>query len=277
VRPGEQKTNPFNIARFLVSHPRSAGVLVRKVLRRIRGRRGDQAANRAWLAQHTQDAAQLAHAFAPQLWEEAQAFGAELRDRAEPIIRAIPYDLGAGGDYEFLYWLTRLRKPETVIETGVSAGWTSQAFLAAMERNGRGTLYSSDFPFFRLPDPESVIGCVVEPRLKHRWRLFLDGDEVNLPKILRLVPSVDLLHYDSDKTYQGRAYAVNLIRPRLAPEGLIVMDDLSNNAWFKDEVTDQELPFAVFGEPARFGVIGEIGGSASSRLSFERGQPHGCQ
>jgi hypothetical protein len=45
-----------------------------------------------------------------------------------------------GGDYGFLHWLTRLTQRSTIIETGVAAGWTSQAFLAALKRNGMGKL-----------------------------------------------------------------------------------------------------------------------------------------
>lgn len=80
----------------------------------------------------------------------------------------------------------------------------------------------------------------------------------NLPHILAQVPRVDLFHYDSDKTYSGRAFAVELVRKKLAEDGLIVMDDLSNNSWFYEEAERGPDPYAVFDDPARFGVLGEI-------------------
>ena len=192
------------------------------------------------------------------LWQEATAFGAAFRARAEPILESLPFDLGGGAAYEFLYWLTRLRQPEVVVETGVAAGWTSQAFLAALDRNGHGTLHSSDFPYFRLPDAESYVGCLVDDKLKERWSLYLEGDVNNLPQILSRVSRVDLFHYDSDKTYSGRAFAVGLIREKLAHGGLVVMDDLHNNAWFYDTVERGEESFSVLGEGGRFGIIGEL-------------------
>jgi predicted O-methyltransferase YrrM len=192
------------------------------------------------------------------LWGEAEEFGAVLRERGMTTLQALGQDPGAGGEHEFVYWLTRLRQPAVVVETGVAAGWTSQAFLAAMERNGRGRLYSSDFPLFRLSRPEQLIGCVVDPALRGRWELLLEGDRVNLPKILARVPSIDLFHYDSDKSYPGREFAVRLVQPRMTSGGLILMDDVRNNSWFFDEITRTHQPHAILGHGGRYGVLGEI-------------------
>ena len=56
----------------------------------------------------------------------------------------------SGGLYKLLYFPIRKIKPYTVVETGVAAGWTSLAILRALNKNGRGHLYSSDFPYFEL-------------------------------------------------------------------------------------------------------------------------------
>lgn len=235
--------------------------MARKVVKRAVDVFGDHtpAENDAWLRENAQDPAAIAERIDPDMWAEAVQFGNDLRARAERILPGIPYDLGAGGDYEFLYWLTRVRQPDVIVETGVCAGWTSQAFLAALHRNGHGELHSSDFPLFRLPDPESVIGCLVDPALKDRWHLHLDGDEVALPRILDSVDHVDLFHYDSDKSYSGREFAYRQIQSKLAADGLIVMDDLHNNAWFYDKAALADGPFWVFQEPGRYGVLGELG------------------
>mgnify|MGYP007000273262 len=66
-------------------------------------------------------------------------------------------------------------------------------------------LYSSDFPYFRIKDPEKYIGIVVEKSLRKNWNLFIEGDENNLPKILKTAKKIDILSYDSDKTYSGRS------------------------------------------------------------------------
>jgi predicted O-methyltransferase YrrM len=236
--------------------------MARKVFKRVADPRGghSDAENLAWLAAEARDPADLARNVDADLWDEATEFGAGFRARARSILDSVPHELGGGGAYEFLYWLTRLRRPEVVVETGVAAGWTSQAFLAALDRNGRGTLYSSDFPYFRLAEAESYVGCLVDDRLKARWHLYLDGDANNLPRILHQVQQVDLFHYDSDKSYSGRAFAMNTIREKLTPDGLVVMDDLHNNSWFYDTVAHGEDSFGVFGDGERFGVIGDLPG-----------------
>ena len=66
--------------------------------------------------------------------------------------------LGGGGNYILLYFLILKFKPLNIVETGVAAGWTSLFILRALQKNGKGFLYSSDFPYFRLKNPEQYIG-----------------------------------------------------------------------------------------------------------------------
>jgi hypothetical protein len=144
-----------------------------------------------------------------------------------------------------------------VIETGVAAGWSSRAFLAGIAKNGTGTLYSSDLPYFRLPRPERFIGILVEEELRRNWVLEIDSDEVNLPRILDQVDEVNLFHYDSDKMASGRDFAVKLVRKKLATTGFIIMDDIWNDDWFRNYVTAEGLPHCVI--DGRYGFIGELG------------------
>jgi predicted O-methyltransferase YrrM len=261
--------NLLNAGRFAATHPRGALVMARKGLTRAFEREHrssrDIVASRAWIAACAQDPATLASAIAPDLWTEAVEFGEQLNARAAPILERIPYKLHGGADHRFLYWLTRLTQPEVVVETGVCAGWTSQAFLVAMKRNGHGQLYSSDFPLFQMPNPESIIGCLVEEDLRDRWHLYLDADEVNLPRIMAQVPAVDLFHYDSDKSYSGRSFGVDLVRAKLAPEGVMIMNDVRNDSWFYDTAANSASDTMVFLSRSRsaraqrhYGVFGAI-------------------
>jgi len=240
----------LNAARFAATHPRGAVVMARKgiarTLERDQRRSRDVQAARAWIAESAKDPAAVAAAIAPELWEEAGEFAAALDARAKPILAEIPYKLHGGADHRFLYWLTRLTKPKVVVETGVCAGWTSQTFLAAMRANGFGELYSSDFPLFHIPDPESVIGCLVEDELREHWHLYVDSDEVNLPKIVAEVDSIDLVHYDSDKAYTGRTFAVDLIEPLLGPDGILIMNDVRNDSWLYDRVKATGVETTIF-------------------------------
>jgi len=90
----------------------------------------------------------------------------------------------------------------------------------------------------RIPNPERYIGIIVDESLKDNWLLYLDGDEVNLPKIAGTINKVDLFHYDSDKTYSGRTFAVSLIKNLLNSNGVIIMDDIQDNSFFYDYIEE---------------------------------------
>ena len=268
MEPGTQRTNVGNVLRYVAKHPRNLTVLAKKLLKRADGvGRYPADDNLRWIEAHARLSADYARAIDPDLWNEARTFGESLRERAKPILAAVPFDMGAGGDYEFLYWLTRRLKPQVILETGVSAGWSSQAFLAALEANGSGKLYSSDFPYFRVRDPERYIGILIEDSLKHRWELHTDGDETALPAIVSKLPRVDLFHYDSDKSYSGRRFACSVVRPKL--HGSLLIDDITNDSWFRELVERESLDFSILTTETQhcMGVVGGDYVEAAERVS----------
>jgi predicted O-methyltransferase YrrM len=152
-----------------------------------------------------------------------------------------------------LYFLVRRLRPETVLETGVAAGYSTHAILTALERNQKGHLYSSEFPYFRLADPERYIGVLVPEALKHRWTLALDGDSLSIPRFLdQIRAGVDLFHYDSDKTYAGRKEAFAKVMPRLSPEAVVLVDDIQDNFHFRDLVSRGGYESRVFGFEGKY-------------------------
>jgi predicted O-methyltransferase YrrM len=157
-------------------------------------------------------------------------------------------DLGGGGHSPLLYFFTRHLNPDIVIETGVAAGWSSQAILTALKDNqSGGHLYSSDFPYFRYKNPEKLVGYVVDDSLKNNWSLFIDGDQNNLPKIVEQVHQpVALFHYDSDKSIEGRNFAYNLLSNKLSKNAVVIFDDIQDNLHFKNFVEKQNMPYKVF-------------------------------
>jgi predicted O-methyltransferase YrrM len=174
----------------------------------------------------------------PALWAETQEFLTTLFDRYKiEILPNLPQNLGGNACVRLLYFMTRYYNAETIVETGVALGFSSQAFLTALKRNGgNGRLYSSDFPYFRIPDAERYIGIVVQDDLKANWQLYIDGDDRNLPKILAQTPKIDFFHYDSDKTYSGRVRGYETVKDKLTEEAIIVFDDIQDNPHFKDFV-----------------------------------------
>ena len=249
--------NLISTLRFVASNPSRAPVLAGKLLKRLRGEsdRGSPA-NDSWLAKNSVSAEEVARALDAALWEEAEQFGRDFEILAKSILDEIPHTLGGGSHYRFLYWLTRYMQPLVVLETGVAAGWSSRAFLAALDGNGQGKLCSSDLPYFRIPRPERFVGILVEPALRGRWELQLEGDEVNLPRMLSSIEKVDLFHYDSDKMLSGRDFAMKLVGQKLAARGIVVMDDINNDNWFQMHVMARRLPFLVL--DGRLGLIGDL-------------------
>lgn len=88
---------------------------------------------------------------------------------------------------------------------------------------------------------------------------------MNLPQILDKVGTIDIFHYDSDKSYSGRDFAVSLVTPNLSPNGLILMDDIQDNSYFYDYVETRQIhEWNVFNFNGKY--VGLIGKLKSKRL-----------
>jgi predicted O-methyltransferase YrrM len=219
--------------------------MARKALQRITDR-GDRAAATAWAEERAEGLAEFCLSIDGAIWEESTEFASRFQQTAAAKLAALDVDLGGGGAYPLMYFLTRWLKPSVVIETGVAAGWTSVAILAGLEANGSGELYSSDFPYFRLDSPEKYVGYLVPEDVKHRWHLSVEGDRKSVPVFVRTVDRIDLVHYDSDKTADGRRFAMNCLADKLSPDAVIVMDDIQDDIFFRDWVTANEQEAHTF-------------------------------
>lgn len=223
-------------------------VMCEKVFRRLveipKRRNAKQALE--WCSSHKQSVQHLIFAAAPELASQTRAYEMSVMSRAQDVLPRLGVDLGGGAHYPLLYFLVRQFKPQTVVETGVAAGFSAHAILTALSENGCGHLYSSDFPYFRLEEPEKYIGILVDDSLKDRWKLYIEGDRKNLPRILQQCGSVDLFHYDSDKSYAGRRFAMDLVMPRLSRKAIVIMDDIQDNLFFKDFVERTGRHHSVF-------------------------------
>ena len=79
---------------------------------------------------------------------------------------------------------------------------------------------------------------------------------------------MDVFHYDSDKSYSGRAHAMSLITERMSHQGLIIMDDVQDNSFFFDYITNNNISeFSIFDfENKYIGLIGSLVRPQSSTL-----------
>ncbi len=139
-----------------------------------------------------------------------------------------------------LFAITRLLRPEHVVEVGVSSGVSSAHFLAALRRNRRGRLHSIDLPTRQrgseLARDESPVavppgrssGWAVPDRLKERWDLRLGPSQELLPRLADELDGIGLFLHDDLHTPEHLAFELAVVRPRLGAGAVVLAD---NTRW----------------------------------------------
>tara|TARA_Y100000768_G_scaffold388767_1_gene386976 strand:- start:2261 stop:3031 length:771 start_codon:yes stop_codon:yes gene_type:complete len=254
-----QKLSLINIVKF-ITNPNRFRILLKKVNNRFFDKTGDSKVYLKWMEENYIDFKDYAKNLDLNLWNEAVKFSEDMEQDAKEKLSHLDFKLGGGGIYPLLYFLVRKLKPNNIVETGVAAGFSSQAFLKALDKNGKGKLFSSDFPYFRIKDGEKFIGIVVDESLMENWTLYIDGDSVNIPKILEQVSTIDIFHYDSDKAYSSRDKIIRMVLPKMNKEGIILVDDIHNNSQFMDYINTNKIEsWRVFKFQGKYiGMIGDI-------------------
>lgn len=152
--------------------------------------------------------------------------GADEREKACPI------KMGGAGALELIYYACEFSNAQHVVETGVAYGWSSLAALLSLKKRN-GTLYSSDMPYLGQ-NGDQYVGYVVPEGLRSHWTLFRFADKESLPKIFNENPSFDVVHYDSDKSYDGRIWAYQELYRNLRKGGVFMSDDIGDNSAYQD-------------------------------------------
>ncbi len=143
-----------------------------------------------------------------------------------------PVKMGGAGSLSVIYYINEFTNAQNTIETGVAYGWSSFAALASLvDRNG--ILYSSDMPYILQNHSSDFVGCVIPEKYRKNWRLFRFADKESLPKIFAEQSVFDVMHYDSDKSYDGRIWAYNMLFDKVKKGGVFMSDDVGDNAAFK--------------------------------------------
>lgn len=152
-------------------------------------------------------------------------------------------DFGGGGELDVVLNICELIESKVAIETGVAYGWSSSAILHSISKRG-GNLISIDMPMPKQADYE-LIGCAVETKHMNNWTLLREPDKYGLLKAIKTSKNLDFVHYDSDKNYYGRKWAVPIIMKNLIPGGFFVCDDIQDNLHFKEYVEDNSYKYWV--------------------------------
>lgn len=114
--------------------------------------------------------------------------------------------------------LIRVERPDVMIETGVESGYSSEHYLAAMDDNGRGRLYSCD------PAPT---GFYLAYPIKHPRFVFIQKTSyVALDEIFAKEKKCDFFIHDSDHSYACQTWEYEWAWKNVRPGGIIASDDV---------------------------------------------------
>ena len=108
-------------------------------------------------------------------------------------------------------------RPERVVETGVARGLTTRVLLEALERNGRGRLWSIDLPPLLESDLAEETGAAVPEHLSERWTLLRGSSRRSLPGLVAGLGHVDLFVHDSMHTGRNLRFELEQVWPALRP------------------------------------------------------------
>jgi Methyltransferase domain len=150
-----------------------------------------------------------------------------------------------------LYVIVRVLRPQRLIETGISSGYSARLILEALERNGGGHLDSIGVDVFALrtgrgsaPSPLEGrhVGWLVPERLKSRWDLHIGRSDELLPA---LVPAgrrdLDLFLHDSLHQYPTMHWEYATAAPALTPGAILASHDVHANAAWPDFLRESGL------------------------------------
>jgi predicted O-methyltransferase YrrM len=168
-----------------------------------------------------------------------------LLEEARKRVEKCTVRMGGAGDINLIFAAVLLSGTRRVIETGVALGWSSLAILAALEKCEGKMLISVDMPYPKM-NSEPFVGLAVPERLRGNWEIIREPDRHGLEKaIARMGGTIDLSHYDSDKSWWGRQYAYPLLWRALRPGGIFISDDIGDNISFAEFVAARKMVFAV--------------------------------
>jgi predicted O-methyltransferase YrrM len=188
-----------------------------------------------------------------------------------------PFPLFHNGDLalaRLCYMLVRVTRPSTVVETGVCYGVTSAFLLQALRVNGAGCLHSIDLPPLAKTGDEFV-GRLVPEDLRPGWRLHRGRSVELLPNLVRELRQIDLFLHDSLHTYRNMRQEFEIVTPFLAPQAILVADDVQGNSAFIDWVSRSRTTyFAALQEHSKPSLLG-LAMLAGQRPKFGQGEADG--
>lgn len=158
----------------------------------------------------------------------------DLRDELESRYekRSLPYDRNwaiESASSMIVYGLTRLLKPQVIVETGVANGHSSFLLLKAIEMNGDGHLHSVDVG--------KNVGGLIDTGERANWYLHVlnpRNARSELTHVLDSIGDVEMFIHDSDHRYSWQKIELELAAQVLNERGIIACDDADASFAFVD-------------------------------------------
>lgn len=188
----------------------------------------------AWCAERAQSPAEILHELRLEtsLIDLQQRFPEQLAE-ATARVETVPFRLGGASNMNLIYTLCEALQATRVIETGVANGWSSLAILLSITRRKGASLHSIDLPYLKYQN-DPWVGIAVPEAFHSCWTLHRTADREGLPRALKALGTIDLAHYDSDKSPEGRAFAYPLLWEALRQDGILFSDDINDNFGFRE-------------------------------------------
>jgi predicted O-methyltransferase YrrM len=157
-----------------------------------------------------------------------------------------------------IYIVTRVLKPQHVVETGLGFGMSTMFFLEALRLNGRGELHTITLPEARYvrddgrtqDDHYLVKETAIPEYLRKRWHLHFGNTKTDLPKLLDTLGTIDIFQHDSEHTYDIMMSEFRAAWQALRNGGVLLSDDIGWSDAFADfckEVKGRQASFYVYG------------------------------
>ncbi len=91
------------------------------------------------------------------------------------------------------------------------------------------------------------------------WELKIEGDEANIPKLISNINHIDIFHYDSDKTYEGKKNVYNLIKKKISDKSILIFDDIQDDIFFYEICQRTSFEYKIFKFNSKYiGFLGKI-------------------
>jgi hypothetical protein len=238
--PATDRLRPQKVSRVLRAFAASPVTVARALPGELRQRHGSvkyagDALDRAWLEHlHGLLGAPWPCPARPELDELLTGIDARLAARGLATGR---HTYGWYSDAEVslcsaVWCAARHTRPEVVIETGVAHGVTSRVILEALQRSGRGHLWSIDLPHPLEQGLHAQTGAAVTDACRPRWSYLEGSSRDRLPPLAAEVGHLELFVHDSLHTARNTLFELEQAAAIMAPGGVMLVDDIKSHTGF---------------------------------------------